>query len=337
VTARAGRIAVAALAAAIGCGGRAPSTATPEPAPVGTERLIAMLPQGAQVVIEVDLARLRANPVVGAVVTRAFAEPDAPAATPATPGEAQGAPAAAWLRGVLRGAVPGSPLAAADQIVLAAYGVGTAQAAMLTVLAAPRDIPGAARLAEGVYAIGPPEWVDQAEQRVAMAGTGAAGFAIHAAPELLALRAHAMPAEAPGASLRMTAQLSFDARIALARQTGLDVAPAQISAWGDVADDLALVIDCDASDPGNAAAGARRAGSGDASRRLTTTLRTVLTGVAELPAIRRLGLPPSIEGARLIARGSWVRAIIAVGPQHLHRVVERAAEWLGALPGGGPS
>jgi hypothetical protein len=334
VMARAGHI-VAALAAAgaIGCGGgRAPVTSTPEPPPAGTERLLAMLPQGAQVVIEVDLARLRTNPVVGAVVTRALADPDAGGS-----GEGPGAPATAWLRGVLRGAAPESPLIAADQLVLAAYGVGTAQAATLSLLAAPRDIAGAARVAEGVYALGPPEWVDQAEQRIAMAGTGAAGFAIRATPELLALRAHAMPAEAPGASLRMTAQLSFDARIALARQTGLDVAPAQISAWGDVADDLALVIDCDASDPGNAAAGARRAGSGDASRRLTTTLRTVLTGVAELPAIRRLGLPPSIEGARLIARGSWVRAIIAVGPQHLHRVVERAAEWLGALPGGGPS
>ena len=61
-----------------------------------------------------------------------------------------------------------------------------------------------------------------------------------------------------------------------------------------------------------------------------------VTGVAELPAIRRLGLPPSLEGARLIARGSWVRAIIAVGPAHLHRVVERAAELL-AAPQGGPS
>ena len=42
--------------------------------------------------------------------------------------------------------------------------------------------------------------------------------------------------------------------LALARQTGLDAAPAQISAWGDVADDLALIVDCDASDPGDAAA-----------------------------------------------------------------------------------
>ena len=335
MTARAGHFVVALAALALGCGGRAPSITTPEPAPVGTERLLAMLPQGAQVVIEVDLARLRANAVVGAVVTRALAEPDA-APEAGTPGDPQGATAAAWLRGALHSAAPESPLAAADQVVLAAYGVGTAQAATLTVLAAPRDIPGAARLAEGVYAIGPPEWVEQAEQRIAMAGTGAAGSALRAAPELLALRAHAMPAEAPGASLRMTAQLSFDARIALARQTGLDVAPAQISAWGDVADDLALVVDCDASDAGSAAAGARRPGGGDASRRLSTTLRTVLTGIAELPAIRRLGLPPSIEGARLIARGGWVRAIIAVGPAHLHRVVERAVELLGAPAPGGP-
>lgn len=325
-----GPIAVA-VAAAIGCGGGpAPVTATPEPAPAGTERLLAMLPQGAQVVIEVDLARLRANPVVGAVVTRALADRAAPGGAEA----ATGAPAAAWLRDALRGSAADSPLAAADQIALAAYGVGTAQAATLTVLAAPHDIAGTTRVADGVYALGPPEWVEQVEQRIALAGaTGAAG--LRAAPELLALRAHAMPAEAPGASLRMTAQLSFDARIALARQTGLDVAPAQISAWGDVADDLALIVDCDASDPGNPAGGGRR---GDPSRRLAATLRTVLAGVSELPAIRRLGLPSSLEGARLIARGSWVRAIVAVGPAHLHRVVERAGELLGApAPGGPPS
>jgi hypothetical protein len=337
MTAAAGAVFVLAVAAA--CGGGAPAAVSPaEPPPAGTERLLAMLPQGAQIVVEVDLARLRANPVVGAVVTRALAAPPRLAAA--------AAPAAGWLRSMLRGAPPDeppadpggeSPLAAADQMVVAAYGVGTAQAATLTLLAAPRDVAGTTRIAGGAYAIGPPEWIEQAQQRVALATTGEGALAIRPAPELLELRAHAMPAEAPGASLRITARLSFDARIALVRQTGIDTPPAQLSAWGDVADDLAVVIDCDAADPGSApagrpsgaSAGGRRA---DPTRRLAGALRAMLAVVADQPAIRSLGLPPSLTGARLVARGTWVRAIIAVGPEHLRRVVERAADLLGAPP-----
>jgi hypothetical protein len=285
--ARAAHLVLATLALA--CGGGRPRVAPRADLAPATpaERILAMLPQGAQVVVELDLARLRANPVVGQVVTR----------------------------------VPASPLAAADQVVLAAYGVGTAQAATLTVLAAPHDVAGATKLADGFYAVGPPDWIEQVQQRVTLATTGETKFALRAPPELLALRAHAMPANAPGAALRVTARLPFDARIALARQTGLDTAPAQLSAWGDVADDLALIVDCDAADPGNRPAGGR---GGDAAKRLEATLRGALAAVSEQPAVRALGLPSSLAGARLVARGSWVRAIVAIGPAHLQRVVERA-------------
>jgi hypothetical protein len=302
---------VAAAGAACGGGGPAAHPAgsaagsATEPATV-IERILAMLPQGAQVVVEVDLARLRANPVVGEVVTRALAE------------RVQDLPAG----------VPASPLAAADQVVLAAYGVGTAQAATLTVLAAAHELAGTTKLADGFYAVGPPDWVEQAQQRVALAATGEAKFAIRAAPELLELRRRAMPANAPGASLRITARLPFDARVALARQTGLDAAPAQLSAWGDVVDDLALVVDCDAADPGNRPAGGKR--GADAPKRLEATLRGALAAVSEQPVVRLLGLPSSLAGARFAARGSWVRTIIAIGPSHLHRVADRAAALLRA-------
>jgi hypothetical protein len=230
--------------------------------------------------------------------------------------------------------VPASPLAEADQIVLAAYGVGTAQAATLTVLSAPHELAGATKLVDGFYAVGPPEWVDQAQQRVALAQTGEARFAIAAAPELLELRRHAMPDKAPGAALRVTARLPFDARIALARQTGLDAAPAQVSAWADVADDVALVVDCDASDPGDRVDPRRAA---DAPRRMEATLRGAIAAVVDQPAIRMLGLASSFDGAKLVTRGSWVRAIVAIGPAHLVRVVDRASALLAAAAAAAPS
>lgn len=275
------------------------------------DKLLAMLPPGAQVVIELDLARLRANPVVGQVVTQALALRAADDKADAKDDKGL--------------ALPGSPLADADHMVLAAYGVGTAQAATLTVLAAPHDVEGTTKLGDGFYALGPPEWVEQIQQRVTLASTGESKFAIRAAPELLELRDHAMPPGAPGASLRVTARLSFDARIALARQTGLDAAPAQISAWGDVVDDLALIVDCDAADPGNQAKAGKPS---DATKRLEATLRGALSAVADQSAIKLLGLPSSLANAKLITRGTWVRAIVAVGPTHLARVVERATSLL---------
>ncbi|HEX2690492.1 MAG TPA: hypothetical protein VHN14_27945 [Kofleriaceae bacterium] len=311
-----GFAAVVPVMVVIACGGGAPRGTTavaPEAVPsTVAERMLAMLPQGAQVVVELDLARLRENPVIGEIVTRALS--DRTVELPA--------------------GVPAPPLAAADQVVLAAYGVGTAEAATLTVLAARHDVAGATQIADGFYVVGPPAWVEQVQARVALATTGEARFAIHAAPELLELRRHAVPANAPGASLRIAARLSFDARLALARQTGLDAAPAQLSAWGDVADDLVLVVDCDATDPGNRPVG--RHGS-DAPRRLAAALRGVLAAVSEQPIVRALGLPSSLAGARLAAHGSWVRTIIAIGPAHLRRVVERARVLLRDLGSETPS
>lgn len=288
-----------AIVALVACGGGGGKRAEPVAAPATpAEKMLAMLPPGAQVVVELDLARLRANPVIGQVVARALATGELP------PG------------------VPPSPLADADQVVLAAYGVGTAQAATLTVLAAPHPLAGAAKLVDGYYIVGPPDWVEQTQTRVALSTTGDAKLAITAAPELLALRARAMPATAPGAALRVTARLPFDARVALARQTGLDAAPAQLSAWADVADDVALILDCDAADPGVKA-------PGDAAKRLAAALRGAIAAAADEPAVKLLGLAPPLADARMIAKGTWVRTIIAIGPGRLKRAVERANGLLG--------
>jgi len=71
------KLAVAALVVAglaIGCGGgrgKPPAlSAKLEHPETQAEKLLALLPPGAQLVVEVDLARLRANPVVGALVTK---------------------------------------------------------------------------------------------------------------------------------------------------------------------------------------------------------------------------------------------------------------------------
>ena len=269
------------------------------------DRILPLFPDGAQVIVELDLARLRTNPVIGALVTSALT--------------GEGLPA-------LPAGVPMSPLAKADAVVLASYGVGTSAAAMVTVIASPEDLvqtSGATRLGDHLYALGPTEWIAQLEARAAIAGIGQAGSGppIVASPELLALRDRAMPPNAPGAALRITARLSFDARVALARQTGLDSAPSQVSIWADVVDDFAIIVDADAADPGDKK-------TKNPTKRLEAGLRGVLAGLADEPAIRALGIPSSLERAKLVARGTWVRTIVAIGPAHLQRIVERANAYL---------
>ncbi|MGE0549666.1 MAG: hypothetical protein AB7O24_20685 [Kofleriaceae bacterium] len=291
------------LAAAASCGGSpATKSSTPVRPKLATpaDRLLSLLPDGAQVVVELDLARLRNNPVVGGLVTRALT-----------------------VEGIttLPGDIPMSPLATADTLVMAAYGVGTANAATLTLLATTQPVDGATTIGDGIVAIGPADWIAQVEARAGIAA--ASGAPLVASSELIRLRDHAMPDQAPGASFRVTAALPFDARVALARQTGLDSAPARLSIWGDVVDDLVIIVDADATDPGD-----RK--TKHPTKRLEIAMRSALDAIAAEPAVRALGIPSSLRSAKLVSRGSWLRTIIAIGPSHLQRVVERANALLSA-------
>lgn len=292
------RAALLALAlGAVACGGRGakrPMTSAAKHIAVRTagDRILPLLPEGAQLIIEIDLARLRANPVVGKLVTQALIGPNLP----------------------INANIPMSPLAKVDALVLASYGMGTSQAATVTVLATTEAVPNSVSLGDGLVALGPESWTAQLEARAAIAGVDQK---LVAAPDLLLLRDHAMPAGAPGAALRITARLSFDARVALARQTGLDAPPSRISIWGDVIDDLAIIVDADAVDPGDKK-------SKHPTKRLETGVRGILAGLAGEPVLRALGIPASLQSARIVAQGTWVRTIIAIGPAHLARVVQRA-------------
>jgi hypothetical protein len=291
---------------AIACGGRAHpgggAPATPAKPATLAERMIAYLPDGVQLLVEVDLARLRANQVVGDLATRTLGQLGADTKLPGLPITVQG-----------------SPLANADLVILAAYGVGTANAAAVTLLATKQDVAGGSRLAPDVVALGPPEWVHQLEARAALA----AQSPLVPSLALMPLRDHAMPAPAPGAILRITARLPFDARVALARQLGLETAPAQLSVWGDIVDDMAIMIDADAADPGDQDVKG-------ATDRLARALNRLLAAAANEPAMHALGLTSAIGDARTITQKNWVRVIITVGPRQLGRAAERARAMLGS-------
>lgn len=277
----------------VACGGGSAQTPTSTPGPVpktDAERMLALLPSGPQVVLEIDLARLRANPVVGALVVKT-------------------------LTADLVGEI--DALVTADLIVLAAYGVGTSEAATITLVSSQTEVLTGIPVGSTFYALGPPEWTRQVEAR---AGLVAADTPLSADAELLRLRDHAIPDGAPGASLRVTARLPADARQELAIQAGLTVAPAQVSIWGDVVDDLAVIVDAEI--------GESKDGEAKAVARLEAAMKGALIAFAELPAAKLLGIPKSLTTARIAVRGTWVRTIVAIGPSHLTRVVERATALL---------
>jgi hypothetical protein len=299
-------VAVVLVVATVACGPRGgrrgPGGGRPVRSPTTTaERMIALLPDGAQLLVEIDLARLKANPTVGPLAAKAFGELGEDTKLPGLPMTVQG-----------------SPLASAEVVVLAAYGLGTAQAASVVMLGTKEEVTGGVRLGHDIVALGPEEWTSQLEARAAIAEHAP----VAASLSLMPLRDHAMPAQAPGAVFRLTAQLSFDARVALARQTGLETTPAQLSIWADVVDDLAIIIDADAADPGEKQAK-------DSVARMTRVLTMVIALASNEPALKALGLTSALRDARMITQKTWIRTIITVGPRQLARAAERGAVLLG--------
>ncbi len=285
----------------VGCGGRdaangkvtatAPELVVPTRAATIGDAGWSALPAGADLVVEFDLARARANAVVGDVIDRGL---DVLSAAP------EG--------GAMPLELPPVALAAVDAIVLAAYQVGSADAATAT-LVRPRDgvdgataWPQARASADGWWLLAPPTWQDDMT-----------GPRLRDDRELAALRARAMPTAATGATVRVTGRLAASARGALAL-LGVEPAPRLVSVWGDLADDAALVAEIDASDVDDAAP----------SERVVPSLRGLIASLGNIGPIRALGLVPALERATLTAFDPWVRVVIVVSPERLARVADRA-------------
>jgi len=278
------------LVCAAGCGGGRRGDAA-RPGPVerrvvtsGAE-LLATVPEGADAVLELDVARLRGNQVVGASV-RALSP---------------------WLRErAAASALPVDLPLDADLVVAAVYDLAGADAAMLVLVrgtaidaaAVTAAAPDTALVDAHTFAFGPPALrarVDQVAHEQARAITADGAF--------LRLRDTAMPLRAPGASLRLTARLSPRARVAAAGRLAYDGAlPASISLWADVADDFALVALLDT----------------DSAAEALELAADIDDGVKR--AGRLLAIPLALRRIRATPGESSVRLIWTIGPRALKGV-----------------
>ena len=207
--------ALAVLVAAAACSRdrgvvRAPDVTVPERPATAGDRVLSLAPGGAEAVLEVDLARLRGNAAIGALVRAVTAS---------------------------ELAVP-DLVAAADLLVFCSYRIGESDAGQIVFAAGPEveRLPGARVLEPDLVAIAPPALLD----RVDLVRAGAQP-SLAADRALLRVRALAMPDKATGAAVRMAARLGFEGRLSLARRLELEAVPAWLSVWADVADDLAAV------------------------------------------------------------------------------------------------
>jgi hypothetical protein len=171
------------------------------------QALLAAAPTGADLILEVDLDRLRDNPVVGPLLA-SVAAPES-------------------LDTV-------DLLQQAQVALLCVYDIGGVPK-QLVILQAKGELSGAAALGEGLFAVGDAELLARAE------GLQGVEHSLAADHQLLRLRAEAMPAKAKAATLRIAARLDFDARVAIASQIAISDVPVSVAVWGDVVDDLAVV------------------------------------------------------------------------------------------------
>lgn len=292
------------LVALAGCYKKALSQApvVPERTPTPGDELLTLMPAGAAVIVEIDAGRMRRNAAVGPLVTAVNAHVDSP----------DDPELVKLALGILRHA---------ESAAIGIYDPGTDKARMLVLL---RDLDAArvktaVRLNDHTHALGPPELTERARE---MAG-GAPRPSVADDPELMSMRAAPMPEGATGAALRATARLSFDARVQLASRFELDAVPEKLALWGDVADDLAVVV--------------HMAGkTSSEAQQLAQAVLAVRDRARRQPAPVRVLLQPVTAGTEAKAIGGVARATLVIGPRQLAWMVERLVVMLGGKPPAAP-
>jgi hypothetical protein len=283
---------LAAVCMAVACGPDSASTTVPTEvvdvpprARTAGDELMRLAPSGAALIAELDIARLRANEVVGPAVM-ALAAIDISASELG---------------------VGFNVVRAADAIVIASYAVGANDATSLTLLRGPgvAELEVGPLITDDTRAIGPEYLVARATKLVAGTGKSVADDSA-----LLRVRTFAMPEQATGAALRVTARLDFEARLALSGRFELDTVPVSLSVWGDVADDLAIV-------------GMMAADDEDEAVDLVRSFAVWRDRVSNDRWVRSRMLHFVLRDITVERRGQSARAVLLIGPRRLERLVEK--------------
>lgn len=283
-------LALALMLLPLGCGGS--TNVTPSvPALVRTEtagqELLAKAPIGADLVLEVDLLRLRENPVLGPMLG-GLAPPES------------------------MGSI--DLLQKAESALLCVYDIGDDPKQLIVLkMSADPALFGEAQeirpLGRGFWGVGDQELLRRAE---AIAGGSSSMWDDISARRI---REAAMPEKALNGALRMVARLDFDARVALASKVGVSEVPVTIAIWGDVVDDLALIIDLAPEKE-------------ESIPRLRKAVEGLRDRMAQHTYVRYVGLSPALRKTRIIRTAAGIRIVVVVAPQRLATFVKRVQRHL---------
>ncbi len=265
----------------LACGGNGTRSTefVPQRSTTAGDALLSSVPTGADLLLEIDLARLRNNAVVGTILASVAA------------------PEAIAEEHLLRDA---------NTMLVCVYGVGDG-AKQLIVLQAHSgvELNQAAAIGGGRYAVGDPSLVSRA-----VALGGGSGESMLEDEEFLRLRSSVMPAEAKWAAVRAVARLDFDARVAVASKVHMSEVPVSLALWGDVVDDLAIVVHV----VGEEAA---------SHERLHHAMLSLRSRIAKKPYVRFLGLTTPLGNARITRSDSRVQLVFVLSPKRLALLAER--------------
>lgn len=262
------RLAAAALAwSVVACGGGQVATTADESGPIRNatagDEVWARLPAGADLVLEVDLKRLRENAAVGPLLD---------VITPPEP-----------LR-------ESDLLHKADLMVLAIYDMGSAAKQLIILRGDKLGELAMPTLGPSALALGDPELVRQAEGMQSSSSTMAEDR------KLWQMRSMPMPEQAASGALRAVARIGFDARVLIASKLGVSDAPVAMSVWSDVVDDLAIVAELHSEDLGSAV----RLERALVGLRKRMSRMTFLRGVGLSPAVHTTQVTRSGRVVRLV-------------------------------------
>ncbi len=259
------------LLALLGCGGSStavPSTPLPVRAHTAGQELLAKAPLGADLILEIDLARLRDNAALGPLLT------------------GLAAPKSLGSIDLLQGA---------EAALICVYDIGDdpRQLIVLQMDAQPEEFgqeQTIRSLGNGYWGIGDSALLRQAEALTDSSGSMLMDSAARR------MREQVMPSAADNAAFRLVARLDFDARVALASKVGVSEVPVSIAVWADVVDDLAIVMDLATEEEG---ADARLAGAMEALRsRLARQAYVRYLGLSD--AVRKIRILRTPKGMRAV-------------------------------------
>ncbi len=254
------------------------------------DALVGLLPEGAELLVEVDVARIRDNAKVGPVIAMADK---------------------LSLENPL--GLKWDLIVGMETIVTGSYRLGRGNAATVTIVRGDRvgQIPNASRLDSRTVVLADAVWVKRV--RAIAAGQG---HSLLRDRKLLEVRTRAMPDAAQYAAVRVSARLGFRARVALAREFDLEFAPHTVSLWADVVDDFATVLVLEEGTPKRA-------------KELGMAIEAYRDEVASIPIIRLLHLSQALRAMRVDRLGRRVRAVLLIGPSRLEKVVRRVTGRIG--------